>query len=407
MIRLLIIADDFTGALDTGVQFARAGISTYVTAEHEINFESLPDEEQVLVADTESRHIPHKDAADRVKRIADAALRHGVPYFYKKTDSTLRGNIGAEIGALMDAAGGPVVFVPAYPKAGRTTVNGRQFVLGVPLEQSAFAKDPLDPMTTSDIAEILHFQTDRKVKSVKPGQHESFDEPDAIYIVDGENEEDLAVAGQRLQQQNKLRVTAGCAGFAAHLAELLPLEHRKMEVDGLPQNILLICGSVNEKSMKQLEAADRLGFEKVLPPSGYLKDASLWDKPEGEMVLQKWAERLDANGRLIVISTSADGARMPAELSCKIAKSMGRLTRGILERSKPCVLVVFGGDTAIGIMNDLGCHGILPKDEVEPGVPISAMQSRFGKIHVVSKAGGLGSDAVLNNIIDYCGRKEI
>lgn len=38
MILLLIIADDFTGALDTGVQFAAHGVSTRVIVDPEVDF---------------------------------------------------------------------------------------------------------------------------------------------------------------------------------------------------------------------------------------------------------------------------------------------------------------------------------------------------------------------------------
>ncbi len=404
MIQLLIIADDFTGALDTGVQFSKAGISTFVTMVHEIDFSSLPQEAQVLVVDTESRHLPPIEAASIVHRLATAALLQGVPYLYKKTDSTLRGNIGAEIGALMEAAGGPVVFVPAYPKAGRTTVNGRQYVKGVPLEQTAFADDPLNPISTSDIAEILHAQTECAVIGMKPDHFKSFDAHNSIYLVDGETEEDLASICLRLKLQDKLRLTAGCAGFAAYLAMLLPLEHQKNEARSLPQNMLVVSGSVHEQSLKQLECAERLGFEMFSPSQGFLLDAKKWDTPEGERIILRLAENLDQYGKLVIRSTQPGRLRLSPQWSEAIAQSMGRLTYGILQTCKPCMLVVFGGDTAMGIMDAAGCHGIMPVDEIEPGVPISLMHSRLGQTHLVSKAGGLGTGSVLDNIIAYCGR---
>ena len=56
MRKLLVLADDFTGGLDTGAQFAAAGIPTVVTtnpaycaADHE--------EDTVLVVDVETRHL--------------------------------------------------------------------------------------------------------------------------------------------------------------------------------------------------------------------------------------------------------------------------------------------------------------------------------------------------------------
>ena len=55
MILLFIIADDFTGALDTGVQFAARGIPTQVTVDPEVDFAAH--DTAVLVVDTETRHL--------------------------------------------------------------------------------------------------------------------------------------------------------------------------------------------------------------------------------------------------------------------------------------------------------------------------------------------------------------
>ena len=57
---------------------------------------------------------------------------------YKKTDSLLRGNIGAELRALCDAAGsGPLVFAPAYPTGGRTTIDGIHRLEGIPVADAS------------------------------------------------------------------------------------------------------------------------------------------------------------------------------------------------------------------------------------------------------------------------------
>ena len=71
MPRLLIIADDFTGALDTGVQFAACGIPTRVvvgTAADMIRCECT-----VLVVDTETRHLSAKAAGKIVEVLARRA----------------------------------------------------------------------------------------------------------------------------------------------------------------------------------------------------------------------------------------------------------------------------------------------------------------------------------------------
>ena len=102
MVTLLIIADDFTGALDTSVHFAKRQISTLATTNRDIDFWSLPPDIQVLAIDTETRHLPGEEAYRIVLDVARRAVKAGIPYLYKKTDSTLRGNIGAELSALMD-----------------------------------------------------------------------------------------------------------------------------------------------------------------------------------------------------------------------------------------------------------------------------------------------------------------
>lgn len=71
MPRLLIIADDFTGALDTGVQFAACGIPTRVvvgTAADMIRCECT-----VLVVDTETRHLSAEAAGKIVEVLARRA----------------------------------------------------------------------------------------------------------------------------------------------------------------------------------------------------------------------------------------------------------------------------------------------------------------------------------------------
>ena len=74
--KLLIIADDFTGALDTGVQFAKSGASTKVIVGTEVDFSCV--EETVLVADTETRHLSKEEAYDIVYELSSKAEKAGV-----------------------------------------------------------------------------------------------------------------------------------------------------------------------------------------------------------------------------------------------------------------------------------------------------------------------------------------
>lgn len=122
MTTLLILADDLTGALDTGVQIAQLQVNTQVRLYAGPDTLRSAEEAEVLVIDTESRHLPPERAAELVSGLVREAAAQGVPYLYKKTDSVLRGNVGAELIAAAQAAGvRPLPFVPAWPENGRTT----------------------------------------------------------------------------------------------------------------------------------------------------------------------------------------------------------------------------------------------------------------------------------------------
>ena len=103
MASLLMIADDFTGALDTGVQFAASGVQTRVIVGGDVDLAARGEDVQVLVIDAETRHLPPERAYAVVEKLVRQAEALGVQYIYKKTDSALRGNIGAELTALLRA----------------------------------------------------------------------------------------------------------------------------------------------------------------------------------------------------------------------------------------------------------------------------------------------------------------
>ena len=105
------------------------------------------EEYDVIVIDSESRNNPPVDAYNRMKEIAAYLKETDRRLIYKKIDSTLRGNIGVELDAIIDELDlEAAIIAPSFPAAGRTTLNGRVFVNGVPLEETGFAHDPLKPI---------------------------------------------------------------------------------------------------------------------------------------------------------------------------------------------------------------------------------------------------------------------
>ena len=114
MPKVLIIADDLTGALDAAAQFANQNIPSYVAASADCDLAARFGEFDVVSVNAESRHLRPEQAAAVVRELAERGQQAGVEYSYKKTDSTLRGNLGAELNALRVAVGhGRLAFVPA------------------------------------------------------------------------------------------------------------------------------------------------------------------------------------------------------------------------------------------------------------------------------------------------------
>ena len=194
MVKLLIIADDFTGALDTGVKFAARGAVTRVVTDPAFDFAGVDAQVQVLVMDAETRHLKPEAAYSVVRQAAERALEAGVQCIYKKTDSALRGNVGAELTAVLDAAGADrLPFIPAFPKTNRVTRDGIHLIDGVPVAESVFGQDPFEPVRHSGVADILGEQSSVPVVLRKPGEAAG-DEP-GIQVFDAATDEDLLTIG--------------------------------------------------------------------------------------------------------------------------------------------------------------------------------------------------------------------
>ena len=108
-----MLADDVTGACDTGVQFAAVGLSTEVF----LKSEGLPDTmPELTVLATETRNATATDSRAKITTSCERLKARGLHLVYKKIDSTLRGHIGAEMSAMMDEADAAAALVaPAFP----------------------------------------------------------------------------------------------------------------------------------------------------------------------------------------------------------------------------------------------------------------------------------------------------
>lgn len=368
---LLIIADDLTGANDTGVQFAKQGLDVLVSLRPSQDLQALAHDCQVLVVNTESRHLSPEEAYARVYAVAQQGVALGIPQFYKKTDSTLRGNVGAELAALLAATGEQALFfAPAYPKLKRTTRDGVHFVSGVPLSQTSFAKDVLNPLVDDFIPALLARQTDVPVRI--------FDEAAApatqptIYVVNAETEESLCQAAHHLQQY---RVLAGSAGLAEFLPVRAATTITAPRCLSLP--VLVVNGSRSEVSLQQIVCASAAGWP----------------------VLEARADTTSA--QLSALLAQEQGAILttaPPFCEATPATRMAALVQQTLAQTPLATLIVFGGDTLAAIANACGWTTFRPLTEFLPGAPLVRVGGHE-ELTLVTKAGGFGGANWLRNVL--------
>ena len=410
MINLLIIADDFTGGLDTGVQFAAKGIPTRVVTDPEADFARAADGAEVLVVVAETRHIPASQAYDTVFRAVQKGVRLGVPHIYKKTDSGLRGNIGAELSAVMDACGEKALtFLPAMPGIGRITVGGVHYIDGVPAAESVFGKDPFEPVTESSVSRLIALQSAVKTRCAAPDLLPP--EGEGILIVDAETEDDLRQAGEQLAAQGRLRLTAGCAGFAAVLPGLLGLGGKGTPaLPRLDDGLLVLCGSVNPITQRQLAYAEAYGFTRLHILPRQKLDPDYFALPEGKETLAAW-QNASANDPWLILDANDPDDRNPdtaayarekglslEEMRRRISGALGEILPAMLRCPVPRTLLITGGDTLLQCMNRMNVSQMEPLLEVFPGVVLSRFEAQGQSRFVITKSGGFGEESLLADL---------
>ncbi|AVQ28231.1 four-carbon acid sugar kinase family protein [Fusobacterium ulcerans] len=422
MIKLVIIADDLTGALDTGVQFSKKNMSTIVTTDLNFNFEDICKEADVVVVDTESRHIPAAEAKERVKSILSKFNKKEIRFFYKKTDSTLRGNLGSEIEGFMEGLNiNEVSFIPAFPSGKRTVKDGVLYVNNVKLAETQFAMDILNPVTDSFIPDIIKKQSDINVKLKDINEEFSplDDKEKHIYIFDSENMEDMENIGKVLYNKNKLNYTIGNAGFAEILTHYIKSDTKKEEIILEDDRILFVCGSVNITSLKQCKYAEKIGycsdslkFGNIISEDYKNSDNYITDK-------EYFKEKINNNKKFLLRTSDSEDVIKKAieyteknsismeDLTSNIANSTGQLVSDLIREHEIRNLIIFGGDTLMGILKNIGCQYIIPVSEIFPGVVFTRAVGKDTAINVITKAGGFGEESIIERINEFLEKHSI
>ncbi len=406
MIKLVIVADDLTGAADTAAAFAPRLPGNRLAAHEALGRADLPAGLEMLAVYTDSRALPVAKAYARL-RAACARLRSLDPgLVYKKLDSSLRGNTGAELDAALDALGLDYSLVaPAYPALGRLTRGGVHLVHGRPVGESEAARDPVSPVRLSRLPEIVGSQSRYPVAHVSQdhladpavlageigrlvqagARHVTLDAVDESQL-DRILEASVAGGGRVL--------LAGSAGLAERLAaRLFPLPARREPACGPGRPRLLVCGTASAHTREQLDrlAAARDYLVQELDP-GLL--AGLAEHQAAGLAAACLADpALRGRDGLIVRVGAGSGAPGRAE---RIVLGLGGVTAHLLPALQPACLFLSGGDTASAVLTALEAEALRVKGPVLPGTIESVLVGGpHGGLPVYTKAGAFGGPDTL------------
>ena len=392
---IAVIADDLTGAADTGVQFVHAG---YRTAVFFRATEVIEDNLDAVVFDTDSRAMPAGFAAKRVVDAAHAA--RGARIVYKKLDSTLRGNVAAELAAALGGARRDrVIVAPAFPAAGRITVGGIQRVHGVPVDETEMANDPHTPVREAHVPSLLA----DTFSSVGLLSVEDLAEPEFVrgavedyecVVADAERDADLEALVRAVPDPAGL-LWAGSAGLALALGSVYPGPcagtTRVRRTPARP--VLVVVGSLSGVAREQVR---RL----VVEYGGV--DVSVDGKePNAVYKAVGAARKALGGGTCAVVRSTEERVASSESVLWELAEVVALLSEeGLFEG-----LVLTGGATAVGVARRLGASGIRLEGEVEAGIPMGALIGPR-PYPVVTKAGGFGKPDTLVGAVEALSGKE-
>jgi D-threonate/D-erythronate kinase len=430
MARVLVVADDLTGANATGARFARAGLTTAsVTAADAVA--GVVRTHDVVVTSTSSRHVEPGEAARRVEAAIEAT--GPVALVVKRTDTTLRGNVGSELAAALARVRdrhpeARALFVPAFPEAGRITVGGLQLVDGVAVARSPAGRDHLTPVTSSRVADIVRQQTDLVVREVhldvvqdeddvlvhalgRDGDHRAGD----VLVVDATDRRDLnaiaRAAARCVEEHGAHWLVVDPGPFGPELALALGLgafpaaEPGEAATPADAPPLLVVAGSVTRATREQLVALE------------HVHDATFLDLDvasfEEHDVVRELVGLLAAApaGAVVGVRTAASEDQvvtLDREVAEQVPARLGAVVREVLAQRDVGGLYLTGGDVTIGVLGELGGSGIAIDDEVLPlAVTGRVVGGPHEGLRVVTKGGLIGDVMAAVTCVDALRRRSI
>ena len=408
----VMIADDLTGANANCSLMKKIGLNSASV----LSIDDYEEKEniQAIAVTTDSRSMFKKESYNIVTKAMSIFRKEDVKLFNKRIDSTMRGNIGIEVEAMIDSLGEDymAIAVPVYPATGRIVVNGVMLVNGNLLLNTDAGKDTKSPIYSSNVEEILKNQFSRKIKSiyledVQKGEKnlsdiikKEYDEGTKLLVFDGVTETDLENIANAVINSKIKYFSVDPGPFTSKLAEI---NLNKTETFS---KVLMVVGSVTDISIEQIKELIFTYPVNILKVDA-LKLATLEEyKEEIKRAIQDGEKLLEEGDYLLITTTpynpnekrlnlqniSKDTGMSVDDIAIMISSGLGTIASELLKKDFSFAGVFSsGGDITVQLTKELEANMIEIKEEI---IPLAAYGRILGGIkpglRIISKGGMVG-----------------
>lgn len=401
--KLLVIADDLTGANATAAALARDGLHvvTVMDADASDNLDAFARFDAVILSN-DSRHFPPEAA--RAAMTKALHLGFPAPLISNRIDSTLRGNVGVSTEALLHGvrtlSGKPyrALALVAHPDAGRVTLGGLQLLHGHRLEDTELAHDPLNPMHTSVVADIFRHDTRLRVahialETVTAGrealvqalENAVADDADVV-ICDALTVEHIHLVAEAAVHHTAhpwVGVDPGVGTAAMAKAMGISGQH------DMPP-LLAVSGSATQTTRRQLARLCETGEVAVV------KVPIADPLPDSAPVIAALRHALSGDAPIVLLASvleESDLVAVSPALGKAIPPYIAAIAEAAIAKRRISALYATGGDIATALFSALKAEGMDVSGEIVPlAVRGTLVGGSAAGLPVITKGGLIGDD---------------
>lgn len=400
VVKIGVIADDFTGASDAASFLAKSGANT-------VMFTSVPNEvvenvDAVVIA-LKSRSVLPEEALSMVKEAVDFLKGISCEKIYFKYcstfDSTAKGNIGVVLDFLLDYLNEPYTIIcPSLPVNGRIVKDGELFVHGVKLSESSMSYHPLNPMWDSYIPNLMKDQSiypchivsreELEDNTFQQKLNEKLNKLQKFYVIpDYTTDEDGKNIAREFQH---LKLLSGGSGLLEYILDQNEYI-KKCNTKKVHNNkSIILCGSCSKATMKQLDKYIYSGGKTYRVDSKDLLANTL----DAEVIF----ETVKTAKEPVLIYSSAVYGNMNSQMKDDTFSLESKLMELLMAKLSEMAIddgfhniVVAGGETSGAVTLALGFHGFYIGESIDPGVPALYPISN-PSVRLILKSGNFGSE---------------